>query len=160
MTAVEFRVREPAEPREVRPDLGIRGAVAPIPLEKRFPSVFLKFAMRNSFDFALASVAVFLDRDGRRVHRCHIALGGVAATPYRPREAEQVVAGNLLTNEVIHAAGRAAVKDAKPLEMNARIGARGADGRAGAGTRPADRSDACQWCRANVMRLRRQLGSR
>jgi xanthine dehydrogenase YagS FAD-binding subunit len=121
LTAVEFRVREPAPPRKFAPgDLGLRGTVTtPIPLEKRFPSVFIKFAMRNSFDFALASVAVFLDRDGRRVHRCRIALGGVAATPYRPLEAEQAVAGNLLTSEVIHAAGRAAVKDAEPLEMNA-----------------------------------------
>jgi xanthine dehydrogenase YagS FAD-binding subunit len=121
LTAVEFRVREPAKPRELPPgDLGLRGTVtSPIPVEKRFPSVFIKFAMRNSFDFALASVCVFLDRDGRRVHRCRIALGGVAATPYRPLHAEQVVAGNLLTDEVIHEAGRAAVRGAKPLELNA-----------------------------------------
>jgi xanthine dehydrogenase YagS FAD-binding subunit len=120
LTAIEFRVREPQPPRQVLPhDLGIRGSLAPIPLEKRFPSVFIKFAMRNSFDFALASVAVFLDRDGRRVNRCRIALGGVAATPYRPRDAEQVVSGNLLTDDVIREAGRAAVKGAEPLELNA-----------------------------------------
>ncbi len=121
LTAVEFRVREPAKPRELPPgDLGIRGIdTSPIPLEKRFPSVFIKFAMRNSFDFALASVAVFLDRDGQRVNRCRIALGGVAATPYRPLEAERAVAGNLLNEDVIHAAGRAAVKGAEPLELNA-----------------------------------------
>ena len=88
-------------------------------MEKRFPSVFIKYAMRNSFDFALASVAVFLDRDGRRVHRCRIALGAVAATPYRARDAERVVAGKLLTDEVIHEAGRAAVRGAEPLALNA-----------------------------------------
>jgi xanthine dehydrogenase YagS FAD-binding subunit len=88
-------------------------------VEKRFPSVFIKYAMRNSFDFALASICVFLDRDGRRVNRCRIALGGVAATPYRPLEAEQAVAGNLLTEDVIRAAGRAAVKGAEPLDLNA-----------------------------------------
>jgi xanthine dehydrogenase YagS FAD-binding subunit len=110
LTAVEFRVREPAKPRQIKPgDLGIRGTVTPIPIERRFPSVFIKFAMRNSF----------VDRDGRRVDRCRIALGGVAATPYRPRDAEQTVAGNLLTDEVIHAAGLAAVKGARPLELNA-----------------------------------------
>jgi xanthine dehydrogenase YagS FAD-binding subunit len=120
LTAVEFRVRQVEQPRALPPgDLGIRGSISPIPLEKRFPSVFIKSAMRNSFDFALASVCVFLDREGRRAHRCRIALGAVAATPYRARAAEEVVAGNLLTDEVIHEAARAAVRGAKPLELNA-----------------------------------------
>jgi xanthine dehydrogenase YagS FAD-binding subunit len=121
LTAVEFRVRHPERPRELPPgDLGIRGIVtSPIPLEKRFPSVFIKYAMRNAFDFPLASVCVFLDREGNRVDRCRIALGGVAATPYRPLAAERAVAGNMLTDEVIHAAGRAAMQGAKPLEQNA-----------------------------------------
>jgi len=120
LTAIEFRVREPEPPRGPLPhDRGIRGSIAPVPVERRFPSVFIKYAMRNSFDFALASVCVFLDREGRRVHRCRIALGAVAATPYRAREAEQVVAGKLLTDEVIHEAGRAAVRGAEPLAMNA-----------------------------------------
>ena len=120
LTAVEFRVREPAPPRERDPkDLGIRGTISPIPVDKRFPSVFIKYAMRNSFDFALANVAVFLDREGHRVRRCRIALGGVAATPYRPREAEQLVAGNVLDDDLIQAAGRAATLGAEPLDLNA-----------------------------------------
>jgi xanthine dehydrogenase YagS FAD-binding subunit len=121
LTAVEFRVRQPQAQRQLPPgELGIRGTVTPpLPLEKRFPSVFIKYAMRNSFDFALASVAVFLDRDGRRANRCRIALGGVAATPYRPRDAERVVAGNILTDDVIRQAGRAAVNGAEPLALNA-----------------------------------------
>jgi xanthine dehydrogenase YagS FAD-binding subunit len=120
LTAVEFRVRQPQQPQgSLVGDRGVRGSVAPLPLEKRFPNVFIKYAMRNSFDFALASVCVFLDRDGRRVHRCRIALGAVAATPYRAREAERVVAGKLLTDEVIHEAARAAVLGAEPLALNA-----------------------------------------
>jgi xanthine dehydrogenase YagS FAD-binding subunit len=120
LTAVEFRVRQTAEEHQRRRrDLGLRGSVAPPSLEQRFPSVFIKYAMRNSFDFALASIAVFLDREGRRALRCRIALGAVAATPYRPREAENVVAGNILTDEVIHRAAQAAVRGAEPLEWNA-----------------------------------------
>lgn len=119
LTAIEFRVREQTPLRERDPnDLGIRGTVSPIPVDKRFPSVFIKYSMRNSFDFAIASIAVFLDRHGRRANRCRIALGGVAATPYRPLDAERVVAGNLLTSDVIQAAAEAAAIRAEPLEWN------------------------------------------
>ncbi len=121
LTAVEFRVREPQPAEEFHvPGRGLRGSVSPLPLEQRFPSIFIKYAMRNAFDFALASVAVILDRqgDGRRASRCAIVLGAVAATPYRARDAERVVVGNVLTDEVIHQAARAAAQGAKPLELN------------------------------------------
>ena len=121
LTAVEFRVREPQPPRGFTGlDRGLRGSIAPLHLEQRFPSIFIKCAMRNAFDFALASVAVILDRqgDGRRASRCAIVLGAVAATPYRARDAEHVVTGNLLTDEVIHEAARAAVRGAEPLALN------------------------------------------
>jgi xanthine dehydrogenase YagS FAD-binding subunit len=121
LTAVEFRVREPKESDHFRSiGRGLRGSISPISLEDRFPSIFIKYAMRNAFDFALASVAVILDRkgDGHRPSRCAIVLGAVAATPYRARYAEQVVVGNELTEKVIHAAAHAAVRDAEPLALN------------------------------------------
>jgi xanthine dehydrogenase YagS FAD-binding subunit len=120
LTAVEFRVREPQSPEFHLTGRGLRGSVSPLPLEQRFPSIFIKYAMRNAFDFAIASVAVILDRqgDGRRASRCAIVLGAVAATPYRARDAERVVIGNQLTDEVIHEASQAAARGAKPLELN------------------------------------------
>jgi xanthine dehydrogenase YagS FAD-binding subunit len=121
LTAIEFRVRAPHPRREaVALGRGLRGSVSPQPLEQRFPSVFIKYAMRNAFDFALASVAVILDHegDGKRATRCAIVLGAVAATPYRARDAERVVVGNVLTDEVIHAAAQAAVHGAAPLALN------------------------------------------
>jgi xanthine dehydrogenase YagS FAD-binding subunit len=118
LTAVEFRVREQQPCRRLLSGRGMQGSLSPLPLEERFPSIFIKYAMRNSFDFALVSVAVFLERDGRRARRCAIALGAVAATPHRARDAERVIAGNLLTDEVIHQAGRAAVRGAEPLALN------------------------------------------
>jgi xanthine dehydrogenase YagS FAD-binding subunit len=119
LTAVEFKVREPPEPHAPDPDdKGIRGSISPVPLEQRFPSVFLKYSMRNSFDFALASIAVFLERDGRRAKQCRIVLGAVAATPYRARDAEKVVVGSHLDPDVIHRAAHAAVNGAKPLTLN------------------------------------------
>ena len=121
LTAVEFRVREPQKPQTFLGNgRGLRGSIAPLPLEQRFSSIFIKYAMRNAFDFALASVAVVLDREGdsRRVNRCAIVLGAVAATPYRARDAEQVVAGHALNGDLIHAAARAAVQGAQPLALN------------------------------------------
>ena len=121
LTAVEFRVREPQQPQQsLGHGRGLRGSIAPLPLEQRFSSIFIKYAMRNAFDFALASIAVVLDREGdsRHVNRCGIVLGAVAATPYRARDAEQVVVGHALNGEVIHAAARAAVQGAKPLALN------------------------------------------
>jgi xanthine dehydrogenase YagS FAD-binding subunit len=121
LTAIEFRVREPHPRREaVALGRGLRGSLSLQPLEKRFLSVFIKYAMRNAFDFALASVAVIIERedDGNRASRCAIVLGAVAATPYRAREAERVVAGNVLTDEVIYAASQAAVQGAEPLALN------------------------------------------
>ena len=121
LTAVEFRVREPQPSRRfLSTGRGLRGSISPLPLEQRFPSIFIKYAMRNAFDFALASGAVFLERDGdgRRAKQCRIVLGAVAATPYRARDAERVVVGNLLTDNVIHEAARAAVRGAEPLALN------------------------------------------
>jgi xanthine dehydrogenase YagS FAD-binding subunit len=121
LTAVEFRVRASQPRRQVVPEgRGLRGSVSPLPLEQRFSSVFIKYSMRNAFDFALASIAVILDHegDGRRASRCAIVLGAVAAAPYRARGAEQVVVGKVLTDEVIHEAARAAVVGAAPLTMN------------------------------------------
>jgi len=119
LTAIEFRVRQPQQPKRRIEGLGTRGAIAPLPVDERFPNVFRKAAMRNSFDFALASVCIFLDREGRRAHRCRIALGAVAATPYRALDAERVVSGNILTDDVIQEAALAAVRGAEPLELNA-----------------------------------------
>ena len=118
LTAVEFRVRDRKPPRPFLSTRGLRGSISPLPLEQRFPSVFIKYAMRNAFDFALASVAVFLERDGDRARQCRIVLGAVAATPYRASEAERVVEGNLLTDQVINEAARAAASGAEPLELN------------------------------------------
>jgi hypothetical protein len=100
--------------KRCRDEQGLRGSISPQPLEQRFSSVFVKYAMRNAFDFALASVCVILDRDddGHRINRCAIMLGAVAATPYRARDAEQVVAGNTLTDEVIHAAASRGIRPA------------------------------------------------
>ena len=48
LTAVEFRVREPQSPEFHLTGRGLRGSVSPLPLEQRFPSIFIVSAQRMS----------------------------------------------------------------------------------------------------------------
>jgi xanthine dehydrogenase YagS FAD-binding subunit len=82
-------------------------------------SLYLKVRDRQSYEFALASVAVAIDVDGSKVREARIALGGVATIPWRSREAEDFLAGKALTETVAEAAARAAFADAKPRAHNA-----------------------------------------
>lgn len=82
-------------------------------------SRYLKIRDRESYEFALASAAVVLDLDGEAVRQARIALGGVATTPWRAREAEALLAGKPLSEATLQAAANAAFADARPREMNA-----------------------------------------
>ena len=77
-------------------------------------STYHKIRDRESYAFALVSAAVALDMDGRRMRAARVALGGVATVPWRATAAEQVLAGQELTDEAALAAGRTAFADAAP----------------------------------------------
>ena len=82
-------------------------------------SVFVKHRVRNTWDFALAEVAVAATpRDGRG-DDVRIALGGVAPFPYRATAAERLLSGESVDAAVIADAADAAVARARPLSMNA-----------------------------------------
>ncbi len=80
---------------------------------------FIKFKERDSYDFALVSVAVVVRKQGNTVSDARIVLGGVAPTPWRSKEAEAALVGKALTAQTATAAGEAAVKAARPLKDNA-----------------------------------------
>ncbi|MET0899547.1 MAG: xanthine dehydrogenase family protein subunit M [Mycobacterium sp.] len=81
-------------------------------------SWYLKVRDRHSYAFALVSVAVGLDiRDGV-INDAAIALGGVAARPWRVAEAEAGLIGSAPTDEVFRRAGRSAMEGAVPLSQN------------------------------------------
>lgn len=86
--------------------------------ERGMQSTYLKFRERGSFDFALASVAVCLTRDGGRVKRARIALGGVAPVPWRASAAERALEGQPFAMPAFEAAAAASVAGAEPLEHN------------------------------------------
>jgi xanthine dehydrogenase YagS FAD-binding subunit len=83
-------------------------------------STYVKFKERESFDFALSSVAaaVATASDGT-VRSARIVLGGVAPIPWRAPKAEAHLVGKKLTPETINAAGDLALDGAAPLAKNA-----------------------------------------
>jgi xanthine dehydrogenase YagS FAD-binding subunit len=103
--------REPKDKPQVetnlRPGELIVGFSVPAGLWTR-RSVYTKVRDRQSYEFALASAAVALEMDGDTVRSARVALGGVATKPWRAREAESVLAGARLTEDVAQKAGRAA----------------------------------------------------
>ncbi|QYE35117.1 xanthine dehydrogenase family protein subunit M [Polymorphobacter sp. PAMC 29334] len=82
-------------------------------------SAYIKVRDRESYAFALASVAVALDMDGTMVRSARIALGGVATVPWRAAEAEALLAGKPLDEAAAHKAADAAFAGAKTHEHNA-----------------------------------------
>ncbi len=82
-------------------------------------SLYLKIRDRQSYEFALASAAVALDIAGGLVREARIALGGVATTPWRAREAEASLSGKPLNEGTASDAARIAFAGAMPREHNA-----------------------------------------
>lgn len=82
-------------------------------------SVYEKVRDRASYEFALASAAVALELDGQTVKSVRIALGGVATTPWRAREAEEALTGKTLDESAARTAGLIAFRGAQPRDHNA-----------------------------------------
>jgi xanthine dehydrogenase YagS FAD-binding subunit len=81
-------------------------------------SAYVKFALRKSWDFAIASVAVSAVIDDRQWRDLRIVLGGVATYPYRAVAAEALVLNQTMSEDLADAAAETALERAKPLRMN------------------------------------------
>lgn len=90
--------------------------LAPSPFARH--AHYLKVRDRASYAFALVSVAAALDMDGTTVRAARVALGGVAHKPWRATAAEQMLAGQPLTDAVLSAAAAAALHGAQPRHDN------------------------------------------
>ena len=89
------------------------------PLEIARGSLYLKFRDRQSYEFALVSVAAALSvRDGV-VADVRLALGGVGTKPWRAERAEAELAGAPAMREQFTAAAAAELEAADPREHNA-----------------------------------------
>lgn len=81
-------------------------------------SAYTKVGEKESFDWPIAEVAVFVERSGANVSRASIVLGAAAPVPHRAASAERLLVGKPLTEESARAAARAAVEGATPLSSN------------------------------------------
>jgi len=79
---------------------------------------FIKFRIRKSSDFAIASVSVVANVVNEICRDAKIVLGGVAPFPYMADAAAEIVRGKRLNEEVISRAAEASMAEARPLPMN------------------------------------------
>lgn len=79
---------------------------------------YVKVRDRDSYAFALVSVAAALHLQGNTIQEARLASGGVAHKPWRWHEAEQYLKGKEATPIQFKEAAAIAVKDVKPLAYN------------------------------------------
>ncbi len=82
-------------------------------------SYYLKVRDRNSYAFALVSVAAALNIQDNIIQDARVAMGGVAHKPWRASEAEQILVGKQPNEATFTKAAAAALAKAKTYEHNA-----------------------------------------
>jgi xanthine dehydrogenase YagS FAD-binding subunit len=102
----------------LQPDELITAVELPAPKFAKH-SYYLKVRDRQSYAFALVSVAAGLEITGNTIHSAGLALGGVAHKPWHSLEAERSLAGAPATPASFKKAADLALAGAKPQEHNA-----------------------------------------
>jgi xanthine dehydrogenase YagS FAD-binding subunit len=82
-------------------------------------SRYTKFKVRQSWDFAVVSVAVVLRISGGTVSRGRIALGGVAPVPWLEERASGILSGFQANGAALESLAASVLQDANPLSENA-----------------------------------------
>ena len=82
-------------------------------------SYYLKVRDRNSYAFALVSVAAALNVQDNVIQDARVAMGGVAHKPWRATEAESVLVGKPVSEETFRQAAETALSGAQTYEHNA-----------------------------------------
>jgi xanthine dehydrogenase YagS FAD-binding subunit len=79
---------------------------------------YLKVRERTSYAFAVVSAAACLRIEAGKIRDARLALGGVAAKPWRAHAAEKILAGSSADTTAFRRAAEAALTDAKPSGDN------------------------------------------
>lgn len=87
------------------------------PPPPRTSGAYVKLYTRPAMDLAMVGVGatVTLAPGDSAIERATICLGAVATTPIRVRDAEQILAGRPLTDNLVAEAGQAAARAARPI---------------------------------------------
>ena len=80
---------------------------------------FIRYTLRKPVDFALASVAAVVTMQNGVCKDARIVLGAAAPAPVRAVDSEKLLKGKVADEKDIAEAARAAVKNARPMRMNA-----------------------------------------
>jgi len=88
------------------------------PSPKGLRTSYRKVRARNSWDFAIAGIALALRFQEGQVTGARAVLSGAAPVPWRAKEIEKVIVGSRLDRETIAKALDAEMKNAQPLEHN------------------------------------------
>lgn len=81
-------------------------------------SYYAKVRDRNSYAFALISVAAGLELEGNIIKKARLAMGGVAHKPWRLYDAESYLQGKAVSEEIFKEAAKIAMKGAKSYGHN------------------------------------------
>jgi xanthine dehydrogenase YagS FAD-binding subunit len=112
--------RPPGDTPQIETTLQPGELISGFTIEGRWPrSIYLKVRDRQSYEFALASVAVALDVQDGAVRDARVALGGVATVPWRARDAEALLKGERLDDGLAQRVAEAALAGAAARKHNA-----------------------------------------
>jgi len=89
-----------------------------IPLYKEAIMQYDKFRIRDSVDFAIASLATVFCIKDNKFKKASVVLGGVAPVPVKAFEVEEFLIGKEANTETAEKAAELVVKNALPMEKN------------------------------------------
>lgn len=78
-------------------------------------SAYTRHTPRKQMDIAVVGVGVLLTLPGERIERARVALGAVAPTPVRARQAEAALEGQTVSDDVLTRAAEAAAAESSPI---------------------------------------------
>lgn len=87
-----------------------------IPAQDGAVSTYHKVRRRGAFDFPVAAVAARLAFDGDKVTRADLVLNAVGSTPVVCTDAQEMLVGQRITEELAEQVAAVAWKPAKPLD--------------------------------------------
>jgi xanthine dehydrogenase YagS FAD-binding subunit len=95
----------------------ITGVVIP-PVTSGTLSYYIKYGTRESHDWAMADVAVVLEKEGTKIKSAEVVLGAAAPVPIKSAAAVKKLVGKSISESTAKSAGDASMKGATPLAGN------------------------------------------